>query len=140
MSLIVQFQCLFYSFLFGFVMTGVYHIMNRLLYGIPMFLRYICQCLIGICFGMLYFYGLVFLNEGILRLYFFIFMLMGYLLYSHYYAYYLLYFLEKIVSIFKRIFSPFIFFFRCINGIIQKRIGRMKRKWQKRKHQDIKNS
>ena len=92
MSLIVQFQCLFYSFLFGFVMTGVYHIMNRLLYGIPMFLRYICQCLIGICFGMLYFYGLVFLNEGILRLYFFIFMLMGYLLYSHYYAYYLLYF------------------------------------------------
>ena len=124
MSLIVQFQCLFYSFLFGFVMTGVYHIMNRLLYGVPMFLRYICQCLIGICFGMLYFYGLVFLNEGILRLYFFIFMLMGYLLYSHYYAYYLLYFLEKIVS----------------NGIIQKRIGRMKRKWQKRKHQDIKNS
>ena len=89
MSLIVQFQCLFYSFLFGFVMTGVYHIMNRLLYGVPMFLRYICQCLIGICFGMLYFYGLVFLNEGILRLYFFIFMLMGYLLYSHYYAYYL---------------------------------------------------
>lgn len=140
MSLIVQFQCLFYSFLFGFVMTGVYHIMNRLLYGIPMFLRYICQCLIGICFGMLYFYGLVFLNEGILRLYFFIFMLMGYLLYSHYYAYYLLYFLEKIVSIFKRIISPFIFFFRYINGIIQKRIGRMKRKWQKRKHQDIKNS
>ena len=140
MSLIVQFQCLFYSFLFGFVMTGVYHIMNRLLYGVPMFLRYICQCLIGICFGMLYFYGLVFLNEGILRLYFFIFMLMGYLLYSHYNAYYLLYFLEKIVSIFKRIFSPFIFFFRYINGIIQKRIGRMKRKWQKRKHQDIKNS
>ena len=140
MSLIVQFQCLFYSFLFGFVMTGVYHIMNRLLYGVPIFLRYICHCLIGICFGMLYFYGLVFLNEGILRLYFFIFMLMGYLLYSHYYAYYLLYFLEKIVSIFKRIFSPFIFFFRYINGIIQKRIGRMKRKWQKRKHQDIKNS
>ena len=140
MSLIVQFQCLFYSFLFGFVMTGVYHIMNRLLYGVPMFLRYICQCLIGICFGMLYFYGLVFLNEGILRLYFFIFMLMGYLLYSHYYAYYLLYFLEKIVSIFKRIFSPFIFFFFYFNGIIQKRIGRMKRKWQKRKHQDIKNS
>ena len=35
MSLIVQFQCLFYSFLFGFVMTGVYHIMNRLLYGVP---------------------------------------------------------------------------------------------------------
>ena len=95
MSLIVQFQCLFYSFLFGFVMTGVYHIMNRLLYGVPMFLRYICQCLIGICFGMLYFYGLVFLNEGILRLYFFIFMLMGYLLYSHYYAYYLLYFFRK---------------------------------------------
>lgn len=140
MSLITQFQCLIYSFSFGFVMTGVYHILNRLLYGIPLVIRYVLQCLMGIGFGFLYFYGLVFFNEGILRMYFFILMFLGYLLYSRYYAYYLLYGLEKIINIFKRIFSPFIFFFRYINGIIQKRIGRMKTKWQKRKHQDIKNS
>ena len=71
---------------------------------------------------------------------FLVFLLGGYLVYSRYYAYYLLYGLEKIVHFFKRIFSPFIFFFRYINGIIQKRIGRMKKKWQKRKHQDIKSS
>ncbi len=140
MSLIIQFQCLVYSFLFGFVMTGVYHIINRFLYGIPLWIRYFLQCLIGSVFGVLYFAGLVFFNEGVLRGCFFIFIFLGYLMYSRYYAYYLLYGLEKIVRIFKRIFSPFIFFFRYINGIIQKRIGRMKKKWQKRKHQDIKNS
>ena len=125
MSLIIQFQCLFYSFLFGFIMTGVYHVV---------------QCCLGMIYGVLYFYGLVFFNEGIVRGYFLVFLLGGYLVYSRYYAYYLLYGLEKIVHFFKRIFSPFIFFFRYINGIIQKRIGRMKKKWQKRKHQDIKSS
>ncbi len=139
MSLITQFQCLFYSFLFGFVMTGVYHIVNRLLYKIPSLIRCILQIFIAMAFGVLYFYGLVFFNEGILRLYFFIFVFLGYVFYCHYYAYYVLWYLEKMIRIFKRIFSPFIFFFRYINGIIQKRIGRMKKKWQKRKHQDIKN-
>lgn len=50
MSLIIQFQCLFYSFLFGFIMTGVYHVVNRFLYGIPLWIRYIIQC----CLGMIY--------------------------------------------------------------------------------------
>ncbi len=140
MSLIIQFQCLFYSFLFGFIMTGVYHVVNRFLYGIPLWIRYIIQCCLGMIYGVLYFYGLVFFNEGIVRGYFLVFLFGGYLVYSRYYAYYLLYGLEKIVRFFKRIFSPFIFFFRYINGIIQKRIGRMKKKWQKRKHQDIKSS
>ena len=71
MTLLVQFQCLFYSFLFGFVMSGVYHIMNRFLYVVPTFIRYLFQVIIGCFFGILYFYGLVILNDGILRLYFF---------------------------------------------------------------------
>ena len=131
MSLIIQFQCLFYSFLFGFIMTGVYHVVNRFLYGIPLWMRYIIQCCLGMFYGVLYFYGLVFLNEGIIRGYFLVFLFVGYLVYSRYYAYYLLYGLEKIICFFKRIFSPFIFFFRYINGIIQKRIGRMKKNGKK---------
>ncbi len=131
MSLIIQFQCLFYSFLFGFIMTGVYHVVNRFLYGIPLWMRYIIQCCLGMFYGVLYFYGLVFLNEGIIRGYFLVFLFGGYLVYSRYYAYYLLYGLEKFICFFKRIFSPFIFFFRYINGIIQKRIGRMKKNGKK---------
>lgn len=36
------------------------------------------QIVIGCLFGVLYFYGLVILNDGILRLYFFIMVFLGY--------------------------------------------------------------
>lgn len=143
MNLLIQFQCVFYSFIYGFVMSGVYHIINRLFYKIPRFLRYLLQCVIAAMFGIFYFYGLVLFNEGILRFYFFLFIFLGYLFYNRYYAYYLLYYLEKWIRIFKRIISPFIFFFRYFNGIIQKRAERVKHIWQKRrrkKQRDIKNS
>ncbi|WP_028042800.1 spore cortex biosynthesis protein YabQ [Candidatus Stoquefichus massiliensis] len=140
MDLLVQFQCLFYSFGYGFVMSGVYHIINRLLMRIPIFMRYLIQVGIGFGFGILYFYGLVILNDGILRFYFFMMMFLGYLFYQKYYAYYLLYHLEIFVRILKRIIAPFIFFFRYINGIIQKRVKKVKLKWQKQKNPDTKNS
>ena len=141
MDLLVQFQCLFYSFVDGFVMSGIYHIINRLLYKIPLLLRYGCQMIIGFSFGFLYFYGLVYINEGILRFYFFVMIFIGYLFYSKYYAYYLLYHLEIVVSIIKKILSPFFFFFYRINAIIQARIKKVKTKWQKNKNnQNIKNS
>lgn len=140
MDLLIQFQCLFYSFLYGFVMSGAYHVLNRLFYKVPRFLRYLLQVILGFVFGVLYFYGLVILNEGILRFYFFIMIFIGYLFYQKYYAYYLLYHLELFVKILKRIITPFIFFFRYINGIIQKRVKKVKLKWQRKKEQDIKNS
>jgi len=140
MDLLKQFQCLFYSFLYGFVMSGVYHVINRLLYRIPRFLRYLCQVMIGCLFGILYFYGLVILNDGILRFYFFVMIFMGYLFYQKYYAYSFLCYLEMFVRIFKRIFSPFLFFFQFINGILRKRIKKVKLRWQKKHNQDIENS
>lgn len=140
MNLLVQFQCLFYSFCFGFVMSGVYHVVNRILYKIFRFVRYVLQVLIGLLFGFIYFYGLVILNDGILRLYFFVMIFLGYLFYQKYYAYHLLYDLEIIIRIFKRIISPFIFFFRYINGIIQKRVKKVKLRWRRKKDQNTKNS
>ena len=133
MDLLIQFQCLFYSFFFGFVMTGVYHILNRFLYKIPLLIRYLFQMFLGIGFGVLYFYGLVIINDGILRFYFFVMIFLGYLFYQKYYAYYLLFYLEKIVLLFKRILSPFIFFFNRINAIIQKRVRKVRQKWQRNK-------
>lgn len=140
MNLLVQFQCLFYSFGYGFVMSGVYHIINRFLWKVPLFIRYLFQIVIGCLFGVLYFYGLVILNDGILRLYFFIMVFLGYLFYQKYLPTIFCIHLEIICRILKRIIAPFIFFFRYINGIIQKRVKKVKLKWQKRKNQDIKNS
>lgn len=142
MSLLIQFQCLFYSFLFGFVMSGVYHIINRFLYKVLKVMRYLLQIVIGVGFGVLYFYGLVVLNDGILRLYFFVMIFLGYMFYQRYYAYYVLYHLEIFVRILKRIIAPFIFFFHFINGIIQKRVKKVKLRWQnkrKQKQKDIEN-
>lgn len=140
MNLLVQFQCLIYSFCFGFVMSGTYHVINRILYRVFRWMRYVLQVFIGVIFGFIYFYGLVILNDGILRLYFFVMIFMGYLFYQKYYAYHLLYDLEIIIRIFKRIISPFIFFFRYINGIIQKRVKKVKLRWQRKKNQNTKSS
>lgn len=133
MDLLVQFQCLFYSFLFGFVMSGVYHIINRFLYKVPFVIRFLLQIGIGIGYGVFYFYGLVLINDGILRSYFFVMIFLGYLFYQKYYAYYLLYYLEKCVLFLKKILFPFIFFFRKINAIILKRMKKVKSRWQKNK-------
>lgn len=111
MDLLVQFQSFVFSFVFGFVMSGFYHFINRLIYRFPRLLRYLLQILIGFSFGFGYFYGLVILNDGILRLYFFVFIFIGYLFYQKYYAYHVLCYIEGFVCIIKRIFSPFIFFF-----------------------------
>ncbi len=139
MDLLVQFQCLFYSFAYGFVMSGVYHLLNRIVYRISRFFRYIVQIAIGFSFGILYFYGLVVLNDGILRLYFFGFVFLGYLFYQKYYAYYFLCYIESNVLIFKRIFSPFIFFFHFINAIIKKGVKKVRLRWRKEDNSDIKN-
>lgn len=140
MDLLVQFQCLFYSFVYGFIMSGIYHILNRFLYKVPCILRYMFQIIIGMSFGILYFYGLVIINDGILRLYFFLMIFIGYLFYQKYYAYHLLYYLEKVVFFIKKIISPFIFFFHRISVIIQKRMRKVKEKWQKDKDdQNIEN-
>jgi hypothetical protein len=126
MSLLVQFQC-------------IYHIINRLLYGIPWVLRYIIQVLLGWGIGVLYFYGLVMINQGIIRFYFFVLLFLGYLFYQKYYAYNLLFYLEICVRILKRLISPFIFFFYKINAIIQKRVKRVKLKWRRKDSLNSKN-
>lgn len=137
MNLLIQFQCLFYSFVYGFVMSGVYHVLNRSLYKVYRILRYVFQIAIGIVFGVLYFYGLVKLNDGILRFYFLIMIFGGYLFYQKYYASPFLYHLEKIVRIIRKIFSPFLFFFRKINAIMKTIAKKVKSRWQKEEDQDL---
>ena len=134
MDLFIQVQCVAYSTLYGFCMCALYHVLNRISYSFWIF-RYIFQMIIGCAFAFIYYYGLVYFNEGVLRLYFFVFMFLGYALYQKYYAYYLLYWLEKCFVFIKRIIQPFIFFFHSINVIMKKRMKKVRLKWQKRKQE-----
>ena len=140
MNLLTQFQCLFYSFFYGFIMTGIYHVVNRFLYKVPIVLRYLFQVLVGIAFGVFYFYGLVLLNDGILRFYFFIMIFIGYLFYQKYYAYHFLVNLEQIIRIIKKIISPFLFFFRKISVIIKYKARKVRLRWRKEENQEQVNS
>ena len=93
--------------------------------------RLILQIVIGIIFGYLYYLGLLVINNGVVRIYFIISMVIGYVLYLNYYSYYMFFLIEIIVSMLKYLLRPIIFIFRKISGIIK----RMKRvvKWLKEK-------
>ena len=138
-DLTVQFRCMFYSLVYGFISCMFYHIINRICMKIPMLLRYLIQVVLGFVIGFIYYYGLVYLNDGILRGYFFVLMFIGYVIYQKYYAKYGLYYLEIILRFVKRILTPFFFFFHSINAIILRSKKKVENIWQKReKKQDIK--
>ena len=120
-------------------MMGVYHGINRLFFRVYRVIRLFLQVIIGLGFGVIYFYGLVFLNDGVLRIYFFLFLFLGYLFYQKYYAYYWLYVLEICACFVKKILSPFFFFFKRISVIIQKRIKKVRLRWRK-ENTNIKSS
>lgn len=139
-DLTVQFRCLFYSYVYGFVACMFYHIVNRICIKIPLILRYMIQIILGFVIGFIYYYGLVYLNDGILRLYFLMMVFMGYVMYQKSYAKYMLYYLEIILMMIKRILKPFFFFFHSINAIILRRLKKVEKIWRKKeKKQDIKN-
>ncbi len=131
-DLTVQFRCLFYSFIYGFVACMFYHIVNRICMKIPIVLRYMIQIILGFFIGFMYYYGLVYLNDGILRMYFFIVIFLGFVVYQKYYAKYMLYYLEIILSFVKRILTPFFFFFHSINAIILRSKKKVENIWRKR--------
>ena len=131
MSLFVQFQCCFFSFVCGFVMLSVYHLFHRLMMRMPFIIRMVFHFLIGILISFVFYSGLVYFNYGVLNIYEFIFLGLGYLVYQKYYAYYELILLEKLIRIMKKIISPFIFFLKKINVIMRLRVRKVMGKWRK---------
>lgn len=132
MNLLEQFQCCFYSFLFGFVSVSIYHLFHRLLWYMPFIIKGICHFLIGLLLAFVYYLGHVYINYGILYIYEFLFLFIGYLVYQKYYAYYELVYLEGMIVLIKKIFHPIVFFLRKINDIIKKRVRKVMRQWQKK--------
>ena len=132
MDLVKQIQGISYSLVFGFTFTFIYSLINRLFYKYhKRIFRLILQIVIGIIFGYLYYLGLLVINNGVVRIYFIISMVIGYVLYLNYYSYYMFFLIEIIVSMLKYLLRPIIFIFRKISG----RRKRMKRvvKWLKEK-------
>ncbi|MFQ6792817.1 spore cortex biosynthesis protein YabQ [Thomasclavelia sp.] len=121
MDLINQLQGISYSLVFGFLFTFVYSLINRVFYKYHQSIfRYIIQIITGVVFGYLYYLGLLVINNGVIRFYFIISMLFGYLVYLNYYSYYMFYVIEAVVKMLKYILSPIIFIFKKINGIIKR--------------------
>ena len=79
MILKIQILSLLYSFLFGNILFWLLEINYKFLYEGKIFYRTIISFLFVIAMSLLYFFGLMFINNGILHIYFFIIILVGYL-------------------------------------------------------------
>lgn len=120
MDLVKQIQVIGYSLVFGFVFTFFYCLINRLFYKYRQrLIRFIVQIIVGIIFGYIYYWGLFKINNGVIRIYFLVCILSGYILYQNYYSYYMYYLIEKIVKMIKYILRPIIFLFRKVDVIIK---------------------
>ena len=84
MDLITQIQGMGYSFVYGIIFTFVYHFIYSHLIKIKIkFIYFIMQGCFGIIFAAIYFIGLLKINEGILRAYFLVSVLAGYVVYQN---------------------------------------------------------
>lgn len=126
MSLYISFKCLYYSFCYGFMMMFFYCLLKRIVFRFVL-LNILVQFMTGVLLGVVYFYGLVLLNYGIVRLYFFVMLFLGYLFFMRYYKNYVMTYIEIIVQYVRKILLCRYFFFNCINAII-----RLKRRLMKR--------
>lgn len=131
MDLLVQFRCLYYSFCFGFFMMFIVCFVNRLFYKYKVIRFFVNSCM-GFILGYSYYMGLVYICYGILRLYYFIMIFIGYLLFMKYYRYKILFYIEKMVRIVNKILSYILFFFVC-NNVIMWLKRRLMIKWQREK-------
>lgn len=119
MSLITQLQGVGYSFVCGLLFTFCYHFISFYLFKIKYYvLRSALQIIAGFMFAGGYYFGLLIINDGIIRFYFLVMFVFGYIVYQNLFS-------EKcygvIVSIDKSIcflLLPIKIVFCRINGII----------------------
>lgn len=136
MRLLTQFQGVVYSFVYSLLFSFVYSFINRLFYRYKKkIFRFILQVCIGISFGLAYYYGLLVINNGVIRVYYFIGLAMGYIIYENYYAFHVLIWMEKSMKGLKKLLSPIFFIFSKIRVILKKTKKKV-RQWPKRKKQE----
>ncbi len=119
MSLSIQFLSLVVSFAYGLIMGFIYSIINRFVYILrKTILRYLLEVVMMAAFSFLYVMMNVYINDGQVNVYMLICLILGLVLYEHYYAIYTLYYMEYIMQGLKYILSPGIFIFKKFYGIV----------------------
>ena len=119
MDLITQIQGIGYSFVYGIIFTFVYHFIYSHLIKIKIkFIYFIMQGCFGIIFAAIYFIGLLKINEGILRAYFLVSILAGYVVYQNLMHEKMYIVIVKINQKLTRLFKPVRFVFLKFDGII----------------------
>lgn len=128
MNLVTQLQGIGYSFVYGIVFTFVYYFLYSHLIKIKIkFIYFIMQGCLGIVFAIIYFIGLLKINEGIIRAYFLISMLAGYVIYQNLMHENMCILITKINKKLTLLFRPVHFVFLKFNAIIRSIKKRVKR-------------
>lgn len=121
MELTEQIRGIFFSFFCAFFMCLIYTFLNRIMYRFKLtIIRIVIQLMVGSVFGLLYYFGLVIINDGIISIYFIVFFCLGYFVFQTYYCHKWLITLEKIIMLIKFILTPIYFLFRKFRGIMSK--------------------
>ena len=132
MDLVTQIQGIGYSFVYGIVFTFMYHLIYSNLVKIKFkYLRYFLQICCGILFADIYFTGLFFINEGVLRFYFLVALLFGLIIYQNYMHQQMMIVIYYIKKAIDYVFFPIRFVFLRFNAImrsIKKRVKRCQKK------------
>ena len=126
MDLITQIQGIGYSFVYGIIFTFVYHFIYSHLIKIKIkFIYFIMQCCFGIIFAAIYFIGLLKINEGILRAYFLVSVLAGYVVYQNLMHEKMYIMIVKINQKLTRLFKPVRFVFLKGEKMTKKRLKKV---------------
>ena len=119
MNLITQLQGVGYSFVCGLIFTFCYHLISfyvlKIRYRI---IRYGLQAVSGFMFAGCYYSGLLMINDGIIRFYFLVFIVMGYIVYQNQFSDRCFILIVMIAKMIKTLLLPFRIVFYTINGII----------------------
>lgn len=101
-------------------MGFIYSTINRLVFVLrKTILRYLLEMVMMAAFSFLYVIVNVYINDGRINLYMLLCLMMGLIMYEHYYAVYTLYYMEYVMRGLKYIFSPCVFIFKKICGIFK---------------------
>ena len=82
MSLIVQIQSLAFSFVFGIFVSILFNVCYKILFYKKIIIRILFNLIFCLSLYILYFYLLYKINNGVLHLYFFLSLIIGFLVYN----------------------------------------------------------
>ena len=78
MILKIQIISLLFSFLFGIIIYFILELFGKFIYNKRIYLKIISSFLFSLIISILYFIMLLYINNGILHIYFFIMLIIGY--------------------------------------------------------------